>query len=202
MAFCNQCGTKLEEGAAFCAQCGTKTGTIAATAPVNPQPVAPQPVAPQQPQQPQQPIAPQQPQQDFVGQAAQSVGNVISAGTSAVSSFLDTPDTTSDFDVNDINANKLMGIFAYLGCLILVPIFAARKSKFACYHVGQGALVALMGLTLSTICLLGGIIAPVIGIVLGILQLPIIALMVLGIINVANGKAKELPLIGKFGLFK
>lgn len=190
MAFCNQCGSKLEDGAAFCAQCGTKTGTF--TAPTAPQ----QPAASQQPQQP--PVAPQQPQQDF----GQAVSNVASASVSAVASFLDTPDTTSEFDANDINTNKVMAIFAYIGCLILVPIFAARNSKFARYHVGQGVLVALMGLTLSTICLLGGIIAPVIGIVLGILELPLIALMVLGIINAATGKAKELPLIGKFSLFK
>ena len=35
------------------------------------------------------------------------------------------------FDRADIQNNKLMAAFAYMGILVLIPIFAAKESKFA-----------------------------------------------------------------------
>ena len=35
-------------------------------------------------------------------------------------------DRTADFDAADISGNHLMGIFAYLSWLVLIPIFAAK----------------------------------------------------------------------------
>lgn len=40
--------------------------------------------------------------------------------------ILNTPDTTSGYDQNDIQSNKAMGILAYFGLLVLVPILAQR----------------------------------------------------------------------------
>jgi len=51
------------------------------------------------------------------------------------------------------------------------------------------------GLILSLIPILGWIIAPIFSVLVTVLA-------VIGIINVANGRAKELPLIGKFKLLK
>lgn len=38
-----------------------------------------------------------------------------------------TADTTSEFDQNDINQNKIMAILAYFGILVLIPIFTPRS---------------------------------------------------------------------------
>ena len=59
-----------------------------------------------------------------------------------------------EFTQEDINQNKVMAIFAYIGPLVFVPMFAAKQSKFAHYHTVQGftlfVLEAIVG-TLSGI---------------------------------------------------
>lgn len=113
-----------------------------------------------------------------------------------------TPDTTSEYTKEDVEGNKLMGILAYLGILVLIPIFAAKESKFARFHANQGLVLLIVDIILAIVSsILGNI--PLIGWLLGlVIDIIIIALVVIGIINVCNGKAKELPLIGKFKLLK
>lgn len=117
-------------------------------------------------------------------------------------SFLNTPDTTAEFDQQDIQSNKIMAVLCYFGILWLVPMLAAKDSKFAQYHVNQGIILTLAGLAVSVACfiiawipILGWIIAPVAGLI------PF-AMMILGIINACQGTAKELPIIGKYRLIK
>jgi len=45
MAFCEECGTKLDEGTSFCEECGTKVDGSSASAPAPQQQAAPQPQA-------------------------------------------------------------------------------------------------------------------------------------------------------------
>ncbi len=52
-----------------------------------------------------------------------------------------TADTTSEFDPNDINQNKIMAILAYFGILVVIPILAAKESKFARFHANQGLVL-------------------------------------------------------------
>ena len=117
----------------------------------------------------------------------------------------DTRDYTSQFDSSDINSNKGFAVLAYLGILILIPFFAAGNSRFAKFHVNQGAPIAI-GLLILNIAgsFLGWI--PVLGtvvrLILRLLNIPILVLVVMGIINAASGKAKTLPVIGGFNMFK
>ena len=109
-----------------------------------------------------------------------------------------TADTTADYDKKDIEDNKLMAVLAYLGILFLVPLFAAKESMFAQFHTNQGIIMAIVGFAnciLAMIPILGWIAAPLIG-------LCHLALTVLGIVNVCTGKAKELPIIGKYKILK
>ncbi|MCQ2424246.1 MAG: zinc ribbon domain-containing protein [Clostridia bacterium] len=113
-----------------------------------------------------------------------------------------TPDTTSEYTKEDVEGNKLMGVLAYLGILVLIPIFAAKESKFARFHANQGLVLLIVDIILAIVSSILGKI-PLIGWLLGlVIDIIIIALVVIGIINVCNGKAKELPLIGKFKLLK
>ncbi len=107
-----------------------------------------------------------------------------------------TADTTAEYDAQDIEKNKIMAVLAYI--LFFIPLLAAKDSKFARFHANQGLVLFLGGLISSVVAVIpviGWIIAPIAG-------LAVTVLAVLGIINALNGKAKELPLIGKFRILK
>ncbi|MBQ8396602.1 MAG: zinc-ribbon domain-containing protein [Clostridia bacterium] len=106
-----------------------------------------------------------------------------------------TADYTNQFDPQDIQDNKLMAILAYLGWLILIPILVtpAKDSPFVRFHVNQGLILFIASFIsglLSVVC---------IGVILEIICF---VLMIIGIVNAANGQAKELPIIGKFRILK
>lgn len=108
----------------------------------------------------------------------------------------DTKDETEGFDKADIEKNKIMAVLAYI--IFLIPLIAAKESPFARFHTNQGLLLVIAAVILSVIAaipVIGWIIAPVIGIAVTVLA-------VIGILNALNGKAKELPLIGKFRILK
>ena len=181
MKFCGNCGTKINGNIKFCPGCGTPAD-------------APQEQQPQQAPPPNNNQAPQQNQNNF-NAAFQNLNN--------------TADTTAEFDQNDINTNKGMAILAYFGPLVLIPIFAAKQSKFARYHSNQG-LVLLIASILYGIAysILSSIILAIswrlyfIVSIIGLVSIVITILAIIGIINAATGKAKELPLIGKFKILK
>lgn len=116
-----------------------------------------------------------------------------------------TADTTAEYDAQDIRNNKAMAILAYLSWLVLIPLFAARESKFARFHCNQGIVLAVAEIiAVIVLSILDGL--PLIGWIFSIagslLGLVCFLFAVLGIINAANGKAKELPIIGKFKILK
>ena len=111
---------------------------------------------------------------------------------------------------NDAVNNKAMGILAYLGILVLVPIFAAKDSQFARYHANQGLVLAIAevayGIIISILNAILFVIswrlATIIATILGIAWLGFLALAIIGIINAANGKTQSLPLIGGVTILK
>lgn len=109
-------------------------------------------------------------------------------------------DDTMTPDPADVEKNKVMAIIAYLGCLCLIPLFAAKDSPFARYHANQGLVLLLIGLGVgifSNFMSFG-----MIHIFFLALQMGIFVLAVLGIINAANGKMAPLPLIGGITIIK
>lgn len=116
-----------------------------------------------------------------------------------------TTDSTNDFDQQDIQNNKVMAIFAYLSWLVLIPLFAAKDSKFARFHCNQGLVLAVAEIIAAVVLgILDGL--PLIGWVFSIAGslLGVVCLLfaVLGIVNAANGKAKDLPIIGNIRILK
>ncbi|MBO7364777.1 MAG: hypothetical protein J6Z23_04005 [Lachnospiraceae bacterium] len=115
-----------------------------------------------------------------------------------IQEFLNTKDFTDQMDPADIEGNKLMGILAYLSWLVLIPFFVAKESEFARFHVNQGLLLAvveIIAVIIGLIPFVGPIIAWLVNICCAILS-------IIGILNVVNGKAKELPIIGSYRLIK
>ena len=115
-----------------------------------------------------------------------------------MASIMDTVDYTTNYTEQDIQANKAMGILSYIGILVLVPILAAKESPFARFHANQGLILFLAGIATMVI---GWI--PFIGAILsGLMGLAALVLSIIGIVNAAQGKAVELPVIGKWRLIK
>lgn len=124
--------------------------------------------------------------------------------------FNNTKDETSEYDPEDIENNRGMGVLAYLSWLVLIPLIAANKSKFARFHVNQGLVLAIAG-TAYGICssIIGGLMMGLFGglgvaiaWILNVFSVFFLVLMIIGIVNAVNGKAKELPLIGKIRIIK
>ncbi len=175
MAFCGNCGTKVEDGKKFCPECGA------------PMEAAPAQTSAQQQTQQQTQQIPVQPtaQQQFAQQPDAGKGK-------------GSTDYTSQFDPADIEANKVMAFLGYI--LFLIPMLAAKESRFAQFHANQGLILLLAGIIVGT----AGSIIPVLGWFL-ILPIGCVAVAILGIIGILNalgGKAKDLPLIGKYRLLK
>ena len=112
--------------------------------------------------------------------------------------FNNTADTTNEFDTADIENNKVMAVLAYIGILFLVPLLAAKDSKFARFHANQGLVLFLAGIVSGVVAVI-----PILGVLLAaVCSIFLTVLMILGIVNAATGKAKELPIIGKISLIK
>ena len=123
-----------------------------------------------------------------------------------VNNFTNTADSTAQFDPQDIQNNKVMALLAYLGFLFLIPLLAAPNSRFARYHANQGLVLfifeAIAGVVTGIICVIpfvGWIIGGILSGAVGIFGL---VLTILGIVNAANGQAKQLPLIGGITILK
>lgn len=127
-----------------------------------------------------------------------------SCGTPVDEAQRSTVVTVSDTDANDVANNKIMAVLAYLSWLVLVPIFAAKDSKFARFHVNQGLNLAVVELALWILSAILGVI-PVINVIFGIVSwianIILFVFSIMGIVNAAKGEEKELPIVGKYRAF-
>ena len=117
--------------------------------------------------------------------------------------MFDSEDLTGSFDTNDIEQNKAISAIAYIPILFLVPMLASQ-SPYAKFHANQGSYSNAYFyypkhckrpygfLFLSWVPILPTLISAV-------FSLATLALLIIGIINAVQGKAKKLPVVG--GLF-
>jgi uncharacterized membrane protein len=107
------------------------------------------------------------------------------------------PQSGEAFDKADIEKNKTMAGLAYL--LFFLPLVTCPDSPFGRFHANQGLLLLIFGIggsiILTIIPVLGWILLPFFGIFYFVL-------IIMGLVNGLNGKAKELPLIGKYRILK
>ena len=105
-------------------------------------------------------------------------------------------DATPVFDEADIQKQNhgRAGLYS-----LFLPLIACPDSKFGRFHANQGLLLLILGFA-------GGIILsiiPIIGwILLPLFYILVLILGIMGLINGFGGKAKALPVIGKFRLLK
>ena len=106
-------------------------------------------------------------------------------------------DYTDEVDPEDVKENKLMAALAYIGILVLIPIFAAKDSKFARFHANQGLVLFIIEAIAGALAT-----AKVLGWLFGIVDFVCLILAIVGIVYAVQGKAKELPVIGNIKLLK
>lgn len=97
----------------------------------------------------------------------------------------------------DIEKNKTMAGLAYL--LFFLPLITCPESGYAKFHANQALILLIVGIAGNVIL---GII-PVIGwMLMPIFGIGVLILGIMGLVNGFGGKAKRLPLIGKFDILK
>lgn len=122
-----------------------------------------------------------------------------------INKYMQTEDNTSEFEQEDINQNKVMAVLAYIGILVLVPLLAAPNSKYARYHANQGLLLFIAEICLGVVMgifILIPVLNIIIGILGGIVSLLFFVFAIIGIVNACQGKAKGLPIFGKFKILR
>lgn len=116
------------------------------------------------------------------------------------------------FTTEDVNQNKVYGILAYFGILVLVPILAAKDSLYARFHANQGLILLIsefalnivgriirFALKVATFGLINDVVNTIVSLAISAIT---IVYLVIGIINACSGEAKRLPIIGGFTLLK
>ena len=118
-------------------------------------------------------------------------------------------DYTQYFSKKDANRHHVVAALSYLAFLVLIPLIFARRSHYARFHANQGLVLSLVYAAYALITrifvkfldlLFGGVYAAIpttLATLFNIGGLFFLILLIMGIANAANGRAKELPLIGR-----
>lgn len=177
MAFCSKCGNQIADGSKFCDKCGASVngGDTKNT-----------------------------------NNTAKNISDSVEDLGAKIAGFNNTSDYTSDYDKTDIDNNKAFAVLAYLGILILIPILAAPNSKFARFHSNQGLVFIISSIAVNIVVSILRIVSyaiadplgKIFSVITGIVAILILVIGIIGIVNAAQGKAKELPLIGKIRILK
>ena len=198
MAFCGNCGTQVADGVKFCPTCGTAMQAAPAR---------------EQQREVMNPVTPPPAETGGMQPRERTDQEKLAQATSTVDAMAkklgDTADETAQYDPKDIEANKVMALLAYLGILVIVPLFAAKDSKYARFHSNQGLVLCIAAIVYGVVySILSGIILAIswrlafVVSLIGLVGVVFAVLCIIGIINALNGRAKELPIIGKYRLLK
>ena len=116
-----------------------------------------------------------------------------------------------EYDKEDIEKNKGMAVLSYFSLLVLIPILRVRKtSKFARFHINQGLVLTaasaiyelLSYVAVSILMENSKKIGILVETTLDLCSIVFVILFIIGIVNAATGKAKELPTFGKIRILK
>lgn len=191
MEHCGKCGSEIEVGVKFCPAC-----SVALQEDCHEQ------MAPE--------INKTEPSdEEKLHKATQTIDSIAQK-------FGATADHSDEFDKTDAETNKVMALLAYFGFLVFVPMFAAKNSPFARYHTNQGmvlflAMLAYIIADSIVSSLLRSLLWNALGLwsvysicitVIDLLYVGFTIFAVIGIVNVLNGRAKDLPIIGKYRVLK
>lgn len=106
-----------------------------------------------------------------------------------------------------ISNTNVMAALSYLGILIIVPILTAKDDPFVKFHIKQGIALIILWAVIWILSFGWGMLMVIIkfplfgliSILFPFLWLLSVGLMIMGIVNAATGKQKELPVVGSWG---
>lgn len=232
MAFCQNCGTQLNEGSKFCPNCGTpmqmESGAASALQEGNPVAVEAAatepmqaaagsvavlekdvaPAAPAQEQPAPQPGVYQQPApQPGVYQQPAPQQGAYQQPAPQQGAY---QQPVQGYVPSEAQMKKGMAILAYFGILFLIPLFAAKNDPFARYHTNQGLVLfifmvifnILSNVLTNILIEISPMLTLIVSGVFGILTLLLCIFALIGIIRAAKGQMKPLPIIGGIRILK
>lgn len=103
----------------------------------------------------------------------------------------------------DIDAGKTIAILSYItivGWIVAIVMHnnSPVKSKFAAFHLRQGLGLTLCAFSIIAAAVIVGFILPFLFFLIPLLQVGVIVLVILQIIQAANGKKQGIPVLGDF----
>ena len=217
MAFCTNCGAQLDAADKFCPHCGTPAAASACPCAAQENPAAEPQTVPAESAPAagtQANAAPQQP--TYTAQANTQPPQYIQPASQPAQQA-GPADKTGEYDPQDIYKNNIFAVLAYLSWLVIIPLLAAKDSKYARFHTNQGLVLAIGGTALGVVraIVLGilnaivyaisyrlSFIVSIVGFIFTLVGIGLGVLSIMGIIYAATGKAKELPVIGKIHILK
>jgi uncharacterized membrane protein len=105
--------------------------------------------------------------------------------------------TKTLFTAEDIAKNKVISALAYL--IFFLPLIVCPDSPFGRFHANQGLLLLIAGIGGSVILA----VIPIISLILlPFFSLAVFIFAVIGLTGALSGKARDLPLIGRYRLLK
>lgn len=93
--------------------------------------------------------------------------------------------------------SMVMGILAYLGILIVIPLIVSRNKPFVKFHIKQGLILLAIDIILWFIKSWFWVLIPLIN----LFEVAVFVLVIIGIINVAHKKEKALPIVGSLSKY-
>ena len=113
-------------------------------------------------------------------------------------------DRTAQFSPSDISENKAMGGLAYV--LFFLPLIVCPGSAYGRFHANQGLALLITGIIAAIVSsILSAVLLAVSWqlwwltyLINLVLWLPVAVIGIMGLIGGFTGKARELPLIGKW----
>lgn len=101
---------------------------------------------------------------------------------------METPQNSASHD------NKLLGILAYLGPLVIISYITKKDDPFVKFHIKQGLVLFVIEIV---VWFLGSMFWSF-WMFLNIVNFTTLVLAIIGIVNVIHGQEKELPVVGRY----
>ena len=92
---------------------------------------------------------------------------------------------------------KVMSILSYIGPLVIVSYVVSKSDPAVKFHIRQGLVLLVLEAAVWVISMMLIFLWPIMQIV----NIALLVLSVVGIMNVVNGKQKELPFIGSYAKY-
>ena len=196
---CRQCGNLTEAGAVFCRSCGALPETAAAADGTVTKPEVKE-----------KPAAAEDAKKTNTAKKEKKQTPVRTPGTADAKKGFAGTDRTADFDPADIKKTKNAAPFAYLSFIFLFLKAMYPDSEFMKFHIKQGFVLFCFK---TVFCFAAYILVQIfqypdssqtmttpgwLTALLWMCAVPIVVMTAAGMINAGQGKASELPYLGKY----